>query len=164
MKPIIMLLLVFSLAFTGACANTVKKTPKVKVEQPDKSSFVEAAKQPIYSANLIRKEVPEYLKNINQSYKAPQSCVQYQEELLLLNDALGEDPIDQANDDDKVITLHFGKLVSRGVESSIPLNGLVKTISGAKKHERKVLAARLKGNARRSYLKGWAAAMNCEQK
>ena len=163
MKPILMLLLLSSLLFTGACANSIKKTKNVKVEKPDKASLIKAAKQPIYSTNLLRKEIPEHLKNISQSYQTPPSCDEYQKELVLLDDALGEDPIDKISDDDKVVTLHFGNIISNQVESSIPLNSLVKTVSGAKKHERKILAARVKGNARRSYLKGWAAAKNCDQ-
>ena len=158
-----MLLLFSSLLFTGACVNSIKKTKNVKVEKPDKASLINAAKKPIYSTNLLRKEIPEHLKSISQSYQAPPSCDEYQKELVLLDEALGEDPIDKVSDDDKVVTLHFGNIISNQVESSIPLNSLVKTVSGAKKHERKILAARVKGNARRSYLKGWAAAKNCDQ-
>jgi len=146
----------------SACTSMPKKIPELKVEQPDKESFVEAVKQPIYSVNLIREEIPEHLQSITQSYQAPKDCDEYQQELELLNNALGEDPVDQQNELDDVITLHLGKMIARGVESNIPFNSLIKSLSGAKKHEREVLAARVRGSARRSYLKGWAAAMCAE--
>lgn len=164
MKLALILSLLCSLLLISACSISLKKAPKIKVEKPSQSSFLEAAKQPIYSTNLIRKKTPEHLKGITQSYQAPHSCGEYAEELILLNEALGVDPIDKASNDNEVVTLHFGRMISSQVESSIPFNSLIKTLSGAKKHERKMLAARLKGNARRSYLKGWAAAQNCVQK
>ena len=115
----------------------------------------------MYSVNLIREEIPEHLKAISVSYKAPKHCLEYQVEMVLLNEALGEDPIDRVSDLDKVITLQLGSVIAREVESNIPFNSIIKRLSGAKKHEREVLAARLRGNARRSYLKGWAAAKPC---
>lgn len=151
------------LLFISACANIPTEIPDLKVEKPNKESLIDAAKQPIYSVNLIREEIPEHLKSITQSYQAPHNCDEYQEELNLLNHALGEDPVDTVNDSDEVITFHLGKMIASGVESNIPFNSIIKTLSGAKKHEREVLAARLRGSARRSYLKGWAAAMCAEQ-
>lgn len=163
MKLIAVFPLLCSLVHISACSNLPKEVPELKVEQPDADSFFEAVKQPIYSVNLIREEIPNDLKNITRSYQAPNGCAEYQEELVLLNSALGDDPVDQENDPDNVITLHLGKMIARGVESNIPFNSLIKTLSGAKKHERAMLAARVRGSARRSYLKGWAAAKNCTE-
>jgi len=161
MKPILVLVFTLSLLLLCACSSLSNKVPDVKVEQPNQESFIEAVKQPIYSVNLIREEIPEYLQGITQSYQAPNDCYEYQQELSLLDKALGEDPIDNENDLDNVITLHLGKMIAKGVESNIPFNSLIKSLSGAKKHEREMLSARLRGTARRSYLKGWAEAKQC---
>jgi hypothetical protein len=165
MKFLSTLSLFYSLVLVSACSTIPrelpKTVPKINVEKPTKALFIEAAKIPMYSVNLIREEIPEHLKAISLSYKAPKHCLEYRVELELLNDALGEDPIDRVRESDKVITLQLGSVIAREVESNIPFNSIIKSLSGAKKHEREVLAARLRGNARRSYLKGWAAAKPC---
>lgn len=171
MKFLLVLPLFCSFFFISACSTVrekipsieevVKKVPKVEVEKPSRSTFIEAAKVPMYSVNLIREEIPEHLENITVSYQAPKNCLDYRVEMVLLDEALGEDPIDKTRDSNKVISLQLGKVIAREVESNIPFNGIIRSISGAKKHQRALLAARLKGNARRSYLKGWAAAKPC---
>lgn len=130
---------------------------------PSQSTLLETAKQPIYSVNLIREEIPEKLKDIFHPYQAPISCADAQIELSMLNKILGEDPINMAKGSDDVIRFHLGKMIGRTVQSNIPFNSIIKTLSGAKKHEREVLAARLRGSARRSYLKGWASAKMCNK-
>lgn len=171
MKFLLMLPFLCSFFLISACSTVREKipsfeevsskAPKVTVEKPNRSTFIEAAKIPMYSVNLIREEIPEYLEDITVSYQAPKNCLDYRVEMVLLNEALGEDPIDKTSDSDKVITLQLGKMIAREVESNIPFNSIIRSISGAKKHQRALLAARLKGNARRSYLKGWAAAKPC---
>jgi len=54
-------------------------------------------------------------------------------------------------------------MLSDEVEANIPFNSLVKRLSGARKHEKKRLSAKLRGKARRSYLSGWADAMQCQK-
>jgi len=153
----------FNMLVLSGCLNSNKMPKKVAVETPTTSTFLEALKQPIYSANLIRKDIPEELKNITKSYQAPSSCDSYMKELTILNDALGDDPIDQERDSEEVITLHLSKMITRQVESNIPFNSIIKSLSGAKKHERALLSAKVRGNARRSYLKGWGEARECNE-
>lgn len=155
------LFLIFAMATLSACAS--KPVPKVKVDGVKKESFYEAVKQPIYSTNLIKKEIPENLRNLKVVYQVPKNCAEYWQELELLNAALGEDLTDRPSGKKDVYTLDLGQMLSDEVESNIPFNSLVKRLSGARKHEKKRLSAKLRGKARRSYLSGWADAMECQK-
>ena len=144
----------------SACRHKPKKT--VKVGGVNKGSLTETVKQPIYSANLARKKIPESLKNITVAYQAPSSCDEFLLELELLNEALGVDYIDKENVGSDVFRLNLGQMLTDEVEASIPFNSIVKRLSGARKHEKATLSAQVRGKARRSYLKGWADAKGCK--
>ena len=144
----------------AACSHKPKKT--VKVDGVNKSSLTETVKQPIYSANLVRKKIPESLKNITAAYQAPNNCDEMLLELNMLNNALGEDYIDKENVGSDVFRLNLGQMLTDEVEASIPFNSIVKRLSGARKHEKATLSAQVRGKARRSYLKGWADAKGCQ--
>lgn len=164
-----LLIAVLVLLMASGCANkraqtVVEKVNKpVKVEGVDRSSALEVVKQPIYSTNLIRKKIPENLKQLKHVYKAPEDCDALLQELELLNLALGEDLIDKPNPKDDVFTLDLGQMVSKEVESNIPFNSIIKRLSGARKHEKEILSAKTRGKSRRSYLQGWSDAMQCQR-
>lgn len=157
MKAIVIIYLGMALLFSVGCAN--KK--KVNVEGTDKEAFLEVVKQPIYSTNLIKKKIPKHLKELTVVYQAPNSCAEYQQELVLLDELLGEDIVDKEQAKRDAITLHIGQILGKQVISNIPFNSLVKSLSGAKKHEKARMSAFVKGQARRSYLKGWAQGVGC---
>jgi len=143
-----------------ACGG--KRVPSVKVEGANTTSIMEVVKQPIYSVNLIRKKIPENLKQLTQVYESPDDCVALRQELELLNVALGEDLIDKPSSKEGVLTLHLGQMLSKEVESNIPFNSIIKRLSGARKHEKERLSAQVRGKFRRSYLQGWSDAMKCQ--
>jgi len=159
MKAILTMGVCAVLLFSTGCAT--KK--KVGVDGAKKGDFLEAVKQPGYSVNLIKKDIPEHLKELDVVYQTPVSCTEYQQELVLLDELLGEDPIDKVDADNDTITLHIGQILGKQVSSSIPFNSLIESLSGAKKHEKKRLSALVKGQARRSFLKGWAQGKECMQ-
>jgi len=149
----------------SACGG--KRAPlvkPVKVEGVNTNSVMEVVKQPIYSVNLIRKKIPENLKQLTQVYESPEDCNALFEELELLNVALGEDLIDKPSSKDGAFTLHLGQMLSKEVESNIPFNSVIKRLSGARKHEKERLSAQVRGKFRRSYLQGWSDAMQCQPK
>lgn len=158
MNRILTILLSLTLLSMTACSHK----RKVKVEGANRGAFLEAAKQPIYSVNLIKKEIPENLVQLTVVYQAPRDCKEYWQELLLLNSALGDDLIDKKSGKNEAITIHLGQMLGKQVASTIPFNSIVKSLSGAKKHEKKRLSALVRGQARRSYLKGWAEGARCE--
>ena len=159
----VLVLLTLSGCSNKRAQTVVEKVNKpVKVEGVDRGSALEVVKQPIYSTNLIRKKIPENLKQLKHVYKAPENCDALLQELELLNLALGEDLIDKPNPKDDVFTLDLGQMVSKEVESNIPFNSIVKRLSGARKHEKEMLSAKVRGKSRRSYLQGWSDAMQCQ--
>lgn len=160
MKLKLILVLSLTLLFISACSQK----RKVTVSGTKKSDILEASKQPIYSVNLIKKEIPETLKDLKVVYQAPKDCAEYKQELLLLDSVLGEDLIDKADEKNKKTTVNLGKAIGKQVESTIPFNSVIKSLSGAKKHEKARLSAFIRGQSRRSYLKGWAAARDCQTK
>jgi len=144
----VLVLLTLSGCSNKRAQTVVEKVNKpVKVEGVDRGSALEVVKQPIYSTNLIRKKIPENLKQLKHVYKAPENC-----------DAL----LDKPNPKDDVFTLDLGQMVSKEVESNIPFNSIVKRLSGARKHEKEMLSAKVRGKSRRSYLQGWSDAMQCQ--
>ena len=147
--------------FLSACASASKKAKSIKVGGVNKSSVLEAVKQPAYSANLIRKKVPESLSKLEKSYEVPNNCYSALKELSELDSALGPDLIDKAISKNNAFAVNVGQMLSKEVESSIPFNSVIKRLSGARKHEKAMLSAKVKGNARRSYLKGWLDAKGC---
>ena len=157
MRAIVIICLSIVLLLNMGCAN--KK--KVNVAGTNKDELLEIVKQPIYSTNLIKKEIPQHLREMTVVYQAPKSCAEYEEELVLLDELLGEDVIDKEQTKSDAITLHIGQILGKQAVSSIPFNSLVKSLSGAKKHEKARLSALVKGQARRSYLKGWAQGVGC---
>jgi len=62
MKRYSLLTSILVLLMLSACSN--KKAPSVKVDGVSTDSFMEVVKQPIYSVNLIRKKIPENLKQL----------------------------------------------------------------------------------------------------
>ena len=141
MRKSILLFLVFSILMTTGCASK----RKVSVEGTQSTDLLEAVKQPIYSINLIKREIPQHLKELNEVYQAPKGCQEFWQELTLLNEILGEDLIDKTDSGQDAITLHLGQMLGKQVASNIPFNSIIKSLSGAKKHEKKRLSALVRG-------------------
>lgn len=134
---------------------------KVEVSKGSSDDVIKAAKDPIYDTNLIKKKIPEALKNIATVYQPPVNCTEYWRELAVLNEALGEDLVDTKMDVDDAKTINLTEAISSSLTPGIPLGSLVRSLSGAKKHELKRLNAIFRGKSRRSYIKGWASGRDC---
>jgi len=157
-KSVSLCLIVCLLINTGCVSKR-----KVSVEAPQKGDLLEAVKQPIYSVNLIKKEIPEHLRELDEVYQTPEDCDAFWQEIALLDEILGEDLIDKPDSEREPITVHLGQMLGDQVESNIPFNGIIRSLSGAKKHEKKRLSALLRGKTRRSYLRGWGDAADCRK-
>jgi len=144
------------------CSGCMTKK-KVNVDGTNKGDFIEVVKQPGYSVNLIKKEIPQHLKDLEVVYQAPVNCDAYSQELSILDELLGEDPIDKPDAKNNAFTLHIGQILERQVSSSIPFNSVIESLSGAKKYEKSRLSAFVRGQARRSFLTGWAQGKECEK-
>jgi len=161
MKFHIILFLLVIMSFGAGCSS--RKVPTVNIEGVNQRSFMEAVAQPIYSVNLMKKEIPQNLRDLTVVYQPPENCEAFSQELSLLNAALGEDLTDKPSDKGDTFTLNLGQMLSDEVESNIPFNSLVKRLSGARKHEKARLSAQVRGRARRSYINGWAHGRGCQE-
>jgi len=123
---------------------------------------VDVAKTPVTDLNIDKEEIPELLIGAQrQPYdlKGLNSCPKIGAAILELDDLLGPDmDLPQAERD----RISAGRVAKTVVGSLIPFRGLVREVSGANEHERRVRAAIQAGMARRGFLKGVGEAHKCK--
>jgi hypothetical protein len=126
------------------------------------ASVGSAAETPLRNANLVRQNLPQVLKlAVAAPYSRPRpyTCGRLAVEIQDLNDALGDDldagPAPRA----KVLTAP--NAVKVAANTFIPWQGVLRFISGAEAHDRKVVQAIVAGATRRAYLKGLGEARGC---
>ena len=115
------------------------------------------ANAPVKAANLKKRKIPEALTNLENPYAAPQNatCQGIADEVAQLTEFLGPDW-----DSDE----HFskkGRTSSEFFDAVLPYGGLVRFVSGASEHEKKVVYATSYGTARRAHLKTTSANRGC---
>lgn len=115
------------------------------------------ANAPVKAVNLKKQDIPEYLTELDNPYAAPQNatCHGIADEVAQLTEFLGPDW-----DSDE----HFskkGRTSSEFFDAILPYGGLVRFVSGASEHEKKVVYATSYGTARRAYLKATSANRGC---
>jgi hypothetical protein len=127
-------------------------------EEPD---VVDVAKTPVTDLNIEKKEIPAILL---QAQARPYSltglgrCGALISEVSALDDVLGPD-LDLPEEERARISA--GRVAKTVVGSFIPFRGLIREVSGANDHDRKVRAAIQAGLARRGFLKGAGQAKGC---
>jgi len=128
--------------------------------------------QPIRDLNLMQSHIPPVLEEAMQDpYEraSPPSCEGLAFQIRRLDDALGPD-LDQPVSTDHPSMLIRGEGSARdygydalraGVQSYIPFDRYIRLLSGADRHDRRVLAAIQAGAVRRAYLKGIGEVRGC---
>ena len=129
----------------------------------------DAARQPLKDIGLMRDDIPDVLQRIDYAYMPPPSpsCDVIAEEVAALDAVLGPDHDWPSRD--KSLGQRGGQAagdaivdaVRSGATSVIPARGVVRWISGADRHDRKVNQAIERGQIRRAYLKGLGEALGC---
>ena len=114
-----------------------------------KNAPSDLANAPVKALNLKNVKIPDYLKNANDPYARTfsTSCADIAAEVAQLDEFLGPD-WDSPD--------HYSKVGGkRGnlFDAILPYGGLVRFVSGASRHEKKVLQAADYAGVRRSYLK-----------
>lgn len=135
---------------------------------PQRNEFVAAVGQPLADFNINQTEIPDSLRRaVRGPYEplAANSCAAMVGEIADLDQALGPD-LDVA----AVKTTRRGRVsgaatgaIRRLSVSWIPMRGIVRTVTGAEAHARKVQDAALAGAVRRAYLKGLADRDGCAE-
>lgn len=165
------LFLLASLCLIAACQSTKTETeseaskPSMTERAVEQSSdgFGEAATAPLEDLNLKRDKIPELLKQIKNPYEIDpdMSCEEIAEAVTALDGVLGRDfdvpPPDKKSLDERAAdgaSTAFLDAVASGASGLIPYRGIVREITGANSHQRKVLKAYDRGSHRRTFLKG----------
>ncbi|MEM8617843.1 MAG: hypothetical protein AAGF20_13030, partial [Pseudomonadota bacterium] len=133
--------------------------------------LVTAVSAPLRDLNLQRGEIPAPLKAIKTPYAIPQdlSCPALATEIEALNGLLGRDwdvpPPDKKALEERAADGASTALLDAVADQAtglIPYRGLVRSVSGAKRHERKVQKAYARGAHRRTFLKGLGYMQGCD--
>ena len=165
----------FLSALCVACASNSEKPTKknknsIRDRTPDgvaleleRDELTRAAQSPLYDFNFKRDEIPVPLANLKNIYAPPAhpSCRNLRRELYVLTAILGPDEIITGDDGKRIIKLNPSDAIESTMSSFIPFNDVVRYLSGAKGHERKLARAYFRGQARRSFLRGWEIGKKC---
>lgn len=166
----------------SACATTQPaESPETETEANDSSAtdrainnaqsgFGEAAMSPLEDINLVRDKIPDEFKAIKNPYRIDQdiSCEQIVSELEPLDALLGRDwdipPPDEEGLKERAAdgaSTAFLDAVASEASGLIPYRGIVRTLSGANSHSRKVRKAYERASHRRTFLKGVGLVKGC---
>jgi hypothetical protein len=128
--------------------------------------------EPFEDIGLKREKIPKALEAlIADPYKALAAplCENLIEEIRALDTLLGQDMGPQTKGDKKSYTEEGVEAaqskaldVMHGQLQIVPFRGVVRRITGAEKHARKVVSAYEAGKLRRAYLKGLSQAYQCK--
>jgi hypothetical protein len=127
----------------------------------DEPNAVDVAKTPVTDLNIDKREIPAILIEAQQRpYELDDGkrCQALIREIGQLDEVLGPD-LDLPEEERSRISA--GRVAKTVVGSFIPFRGLIREVSGANDHDRKVRAAIQAGLARRGFLKGVGLARGC---
>lgn len=154
----------------GSLAQNVEAAADSTVTQTQ-DGFADAALAPLEDLNLRREQIPPLLAAMKSPYDLPVdlSCEQIASMIVELDAVLGPD-WDTANPDERLNTEKLADeaadaalgAVESGVTGWIPYRGLLREATGAAAHQRKYNQAYKIGAQRRTYLKGYGLAMQCD--
>ncbi|MFC0587815.1 hypothetical protein ACFFF7_00145 [Novosphingobium aquiterrae] len=122
---------------------------------------VDVIATPASDLNLRKDEIPAVLVAAQQAPYGKtglRTCAQIGTAVTALDDALGDDFDMPPGDAEKISA---GRIAQSAVGSLIPFRGIIREISGANAHERRLTLAVQAGLARRAFLKGYGEARGC---
>jgi len=120
------------------------------------------AKTPLEDLNLAKDPIPPVLQRaLEEPYRDPglNHCADIRSEIGDLDAVLGEDMDTEPHDPEH--PRNFGRMAQGFLASLIPYRSVIRSISGANKHEREFKESIAAGMMRRAYLKGMGQAMGC---
>ena len=128
----------------------------------DASDVQDALATPVGDLNIAQQEIPEYLALMDDPYNpVPENCTLLLEQLDKLNDLLGAD-LDVPVSDEELRNQRALNATSATAGGFIPFRGIVRALSGASEHDRKVRDAYERGLIRRAFLKGISGEIGCK--
>jgi len=169
----------FLAASIGACATPppvadTTDTPAVSHTQramdTASSGVGEAAAAPLEDFNLKRDKIPPLLKTIRNPYNVDTAigCIEITQRVEALNVVLGRDwdvpPADKKSLEERAAngaSTAFLDTIASEASGLIPYRGIVRSVSGANRHRKRVLKAYERGSHRRTFLKGLGLMKGC---
>ena len=155
-------LLPFTLAVLCVSAASAQETATPPKPVTDKTvTASDVVTTPISDLNLKKQEVPPLLISAvasPYSLAGMTSCKRLADAVKALDAVLGDDldlPQVASN------RLKAGKVAQSVVGNFIPFRGVIREISGATEHDRRLQAAIFAGEARRAFLKGVGQQRRC---
>lgn len=156
----------------GLVAATVAVADvKPELQTPDRanqSSVPNAVETPLHDINVLRQHIPPVLlAAVADPYAAPErlTCRRLEELVSELDNALGPDFNMPETPQKASLTKGNGHialtLLSGATRLLIPYDGLIRTVTGAQRHDQMVIEAITAGSVRRGYLKGLGEAYHC---
>ena len=154
----------------GGCSSMRKSGERVNDLRPDRvevaaerEDMKRAAQAPLYDFNLMRDEIPEPLANMGDVYAPPPppGCENMRREIATLSAILGPDAVLTEGEGDNVWTLDASDALESAMTSFIPFNDIIRYISGANDHQKRLARAYFRGQIRRAYLRGWSSEQGC---
>ncbi len=152
--------LLFSLPAAGSGQAPATPAPARSMNDT-KVTAVDVLATPAGDLNLRKGKIPALLDAAvadPYSLAGLKTCAQLSAAVVALDAILGPDrdiPADRAE------KLSVGRVAQSAVGSFIPFRGIIREVSGANGHQRKVEDAVEAGTARRSFLKGYGQARGC---
>lgn len=149
-------------AFTLALAQPASARQDERPITDGDPSAVDVAKTPVTDLNIAKDEIPQIL--IDATAKPYDltglgTCAAIADAVTQLDTVLGPDLDLPQSERDRISAGRVAKWV---VASFIPFRGLIREISGANDHQRKVRAAIQAGMTRRGFLKGIGTTRKCK--
>ena len=148
----------------GACASGSNGGKKAGASE----RIGDAAAAPLQDLNLSRVEIPAVLQDARKApYAVPApdtGCAALARQLAALDEELGPDLDAPAAAKADLLSQGGDAMVGalrNTAEGVIPMRGWVRKLTGAERHAKAVEAALRAGEARRSFLRGYAAARAC---
>ena len=166
-KPLLRAALLAPCALLALPAVLHGQTPATATPAPtrpmndQKVTAVDVLATPAGDLNLRKGKIPALLDAaVADPYNLAglKTCAQLSVAITALDAILGPDrdiPADRAE------KLSVGRVAQSAVGSFIPFRGIIREVSGANSHQRKIDDAVEAGTARRSFLKGYGQARGC---
>jgi len=119
---------------------------------------------PFRDTNLMKEKIPPLLEQASAdpySLAGVRNCAQFRNAVTALDQVLGAD-VDQLKPKEGQSVDEAALDVTEDLATGfIPFRGVIRRVSGAAAHEKKVRAAIYAGGLRRAYLKGMARGRGC---
>ncbi len=155
---------------SGQTPAPVAASP-AEIVTPDRAgtaNLQNAVSAPLHDLNIMRQGIPPVLTSAVADPYAPPTpltCELLARDIEELNIALGADFNEQGTPQSPSLTRNNGHvalaLVQSGARLLLPYSGLVSTVTGARRHDQKIIEAITAGSVRRGYLKGLGEAYRC---